>query len=304
MTASPDNASVNAAIANAPADPPGLYVVATPIGNLADISLRALRVLARAGVVACEDTRVTRKLMTRYGLSTPLLSYHEHNAEARRPELIGRLAEGEIVALVSDAGTPMVSDPGSRLVMAAIEEGHAVFSVPGASALLAALVVAGLPCDRFWFEGFLPPKQAARRARIAELARIDGPVVIYEAPHRVTAALADLAEGLGDRPAVLARELTKRFETVLRAPLPELAASLAAGGSPKGEIVLVIGPGAGDADLLSDAEIDDRLADLAADMGVKRAAAQLAAETGLRRSDLYRRALELGDRRAAGDDGE
>mgnify|MGYP000386247436 CR=1 FL=1 len=285
-----DPASVTAAIANAPADPPGLYVVATPIGNLADMSLRALRILARANVVACEDTRVTRKLMSRYGLTTRLMSYHEHNAEARRPELMARLAAGEIVALVTDAGTPLVSDPGFRLVSAAVEEGHPVFPVPGASALLAGLVVAGLPSDRFWFEGFLPAKSGARRARIAELSRIDGTIVLYEAPHRVAAALADLATGLGPRRAALARELTKRYETVLRAPLDVLAARIAEDGPPKGEIVLVIGPG--EAERMSDEDIDARLARLVGEVGVKRAAALLAAETGLKRSDLYRRALD------------
>lgn len=293
---SPDSASVLAAIANAPSDPPGLYVVATPIGNLADITLRALRILARADVVACEDTRVTRKLMSRYGLSTPLLSYHEHNAEARRPELMARLAAGEIVALVTDAGTPLVSDPGSRLVEAARAGGHEVYAVPGASAVLAGLVVAGLPADRFWFEGFLPPKQAARRARIADLTGINGTLVLYEAPHRVAAALADLADGLGPRPAALARELTKRYETVARGTLADLAAQRAEDGAPKGEIVLIIGPPAPGSLVpsLSDAEIDDKLAARAAEIGVKRAAAELAAETGRKRADLYRRALDLG----------
>jgi 16S rRNA (cytidine1402-2'-O)-methyltransferase len=303
MTSSPDTISVTAAIENAPADPPGLYVVATPIGNLADISLRALRILARADVIACEDTRVTRKLASRYGLSTPLLSYHEHNAEVRRPELMSRLGAGEIVALVSDAGTPMVSDPGFRLVAAAVEEGHPVFAVPGASALLAALVVSGLPCDRFWFEGFLPPKQSARRARIAELTRIAGPIVLYEAPHRIVATLADLSDGLGDRSAVLARELTKRYETVLRGTLATLSAEINEGGAPKGEIVLVIGAGERTGEEMSEADVDSRLRELVGEVGVKRAAAQVAVETGRKRSDLYRRALDLTESRVTGDDG-
>ncbi len=291
----PDMASVAAAVLNMPSDPPGLYVVATPIGNLADITLRALRILARANVVACEDTRMTRKLMSRYGLSTPLLSYHEHNAEARRPELMARLDAGEIVALVTDAGTPLVSDPGFRLVDAARSEKHPVYAVPGASALLAGLVVAGVPADRFWFEGFLPPKSAARKARIAELAGIDGTLVLYEAPHRVAATMADLAGGLGPRSVALARELTKRYETVLRGSLEELSAHLAAEGPPKGEIVLVIGPPpeGSRANALSDTEIDERLGRRAAEIGVKRAAAELAAETGLKRAELYRRALTL-----------
>ncbi len=303
----PDLASVTAAIANVPSDPPGLYVVSTPIGNLADITLRALRVLARADVIACEDTRVTRKLAARYDLSPPLLSYHEHNAEARRPELMARLAKDEIVALVTDAGTPLLSDPGARLVEAARAGGHPVYAVPGASALLAGLVVAGLPADRFWFEGFLPAKQAARRSRIAELSGLDGTLVLYEAPHRVAAALADLAEGLGPRPAALARELTKRYETVLRGTLADLAERLAGEGPPKGEIVLIVGPpepGSAE-DMLSDDEIDARLSRRAGEIGVKRAAAELAAETGLRRADLYRRALDLtaGKGRDGQDDG-
>jgi len=291
----PDRAAVAAAIENVPSDPPGLYVVATPIGNLADITLRALRILARADVIACEDTRVTRKLMSRYGLSTPLLSYHAHNAEARRPELVARLAAGAIVALVTDAGTPLVSDPGARLVSAAREEGHEVYAVPGASAVLAGLVVAGLPADRFWFEGFLPPKSAARKARVADLAKIPGTLVLYEAPHRVAATVADLAAGLGPRDATLARELTKRYETVLRGSLPELADRLASDGAPKGEIVLIVGPPdpAAVPETLSEVEIDERLSRRAGEIGVKRAAAELAAETGLRRADLYRRALDL-----------
>jgi 16S rRNA (cytidine1402-2'-O)-methyltransferase len=292
---SPDLVAVTAAIANVPSDPPGLYVVATPIGNLADITLRALRILARAGVIACEDTRVTRKLTSRYAIATQLLSYHEHNAEARRPELMERLSTGQIVALVTDAGTPLVSDPGFRLVEAARAEGHPVYAVPGASALLAGLVVAGLPADRFWFEGFLPAKQSARRARIAELAKIEGTLVLYEAPHRVTACLADLAEMLGPREVALARELTKRYETVVSGTLDALARTLADEGAPKGEIVLVVAaplPGAS-GETLSETEIDERLASRAAEIGVKRAAAELAAETGLRRADLYRRALDL-----------
>jgi 16S rRNA (cytidine1402-2'-O)-methyltransferase len=289
------SASVMAAIDNMPADPAGLYIVATPIGNLADVTLRALRILARADVIACEDTRVSRKLLSRYGIAARLLSYHEHNAEARRPDLIARLDAGKIVALATDAGTPLVSDPGFRLVEAAVAAGHPVYPVPGPSALLAGLVASGLPSDRFWFEGFLPTKAQARRTRIAELSAICGTLVLFEAPHRIAATLADLAEGLGPRPAALARELTKRYETVIRAPLDELAAGIAETGPPKGEIVLVIGPGAAQpaGAALSDADIDSSLKRLSAEIGVKRAAAELARQTGRRRSDLYRRALDL-----------
>lgn len=288
-----DLAAVAAALRGDRPDPPGLYVVATPIGNLADVTLRAIRVLAQADVIACEDTRVTRRLLERYGIRTRLVSYHDHNAEARRPELIARLAAGGRVAQVTDAGTPLVSDPGFRLVAAAIAAGHPVFPVPGPSALMAGLVTAGLPTDRFWFEGFLPARAAARRARIAELAALPGTLVVFEAPQRTAAALADLAAGLGGaRPAALARELTKRFETVVRGTLADLAAAFAA-SPPKGEIVLVIGAAPQAADRPEVGDLDARLAALVAAHGVSRAAALLAAETGLKRADLYRRALAL-----------
>ena len=181
----------------APALAPGLHIVATPIGNLRDITLRALEVLAAADVIACEDTRVTRKLLDHYGIATPLTPYHDHNAAEARPKLIARLAGGAAVALVSDAGTPLVSDPGFKLVRAAHEAGHAVIAVPGASAALAALAVAGMPTDRFFFEGFLPAKAGQRQARIAELARIPATLLLFETGPRLAAALADLADGLG-----------------------------------------------------------------------------------------------------------
>ena len=177
---------------------PGLHIVATPIGNLGDITLRALSTLAAADLIACEDTRVTRKLIDRYAISSPLIPYHDHNAATARPKLLARLAEGAAVALVSDAGTPLISDPGYKLVRAAQEAGHRVTALPGASAALAALTVAGLPTDQFLFAGFLPPKQAARRARIAELARIPATLVLFETGPRVTATLADLAAELGE----------------------------------------------------------------------------------------------------------
>ena len=176
---------------------PGLHIVATPIGNLGDITLRALETLAGADLIACEDTRVTRKLLDRYGIATPLTPYHEHNAAKARPMLLRRLAEGAAIALVSDAGTPLVSDPGYKLVRAAQDAGHAVTALPGASAVMAALAVAGLPTDQFLFAGFLPPKEAARRARIAELARIPATLVLFETGPRLAATLADLAAGLG-----------------------------------------------------------------------------------------------------------
>jgi 16S rRNA (cytidine1402-2'-O)-methyltransferase len=186
---------------------PGLHVVATPIGNLGDISLRALATLAAADLIACEDTRVTRKLTERYGIATALTPYHDHNAAQARPRLLQRLAEGAAIALVSDAGTPLVSDPGYKLVRAAQEAGHAVTAVPGASSLLAAVTLAGLPTDRFLFEGFLPPKPTARRTRIAELARVPATLVLFETGPRLGATLTDLAGGLGNREAAVCREL-------------------------------------------------------------------------------------------------
>ncbi len=188
---------------------PGLHIVATPIGNLGDITLRALATLAGADLIACEDTRVTRKLLDRYDIATPLTPYHDHNAATARPKLLQRLAAGEAIALVSDAGTPLVSDPGFKLVRAAQEAGYAVTALPGASAPLAALASAGLPTDQFFFGGFLPPKQTARRARIAELARIPATLLLFETGPRIAATLADLAEALGPREVALCRELTK-----------------------------------------------------------------------------------------------
>ncbi len=269
----------------------GLYVVATPIGNLGDITLRALETLAGADVIACEDTRISRRLLERYGIGTPLTAYHEHNAEAVRPRLLARIAEGAAVALVSDAGTPLVSDPGYKLVAGAIAAGQPVVPLPGASASLAALVAAGLPTDRFFFEGFLPPKSGARRSRIAELRALPATLVVYESGPRLADSLADLAEGLGPRPAAMCRELTKTFEEVRRASLATLAAHYAEAGAPKGEIVLVIGPPEEEA--ASDADIDAALRQALRSLSVKDAAAAVAAATGRPRRDVYARALGL-----------
>src|SRR5262249_23085394 len=196
-----------------PFDPPalagGLYIVATPIGNLPDITLRALDVLAATDLIACEDPRITRRLIDHYGIGTPLTPYHEHNAAAARPKLLARLAEGAALALVSDAGTPLISDPGFKLVRAAREAGHPVTALPGPSAAPAALAICGLPTDRFFFEGFLPAKSMQRRARIAELRHLPATLVLFESGARVGACLADLAEGLGPRAAAICRELTK-----------------------------------------------------------------------------------------------
>ena len=220
----------------------GLHIIATPIGNLGDITLRALEALAGADVIACEDTRVTRKLLDRYAIATSLIPYHEHNAAKARPQLLRRLADGAAIALVSDAGTPLVSDPGFKLVREATLAGHAVTALPGASAVLAGLAVAGLPTDQFFFAGFLPPKEAARRARIAELSRIPATLVLFESGPRVAATLADLAAGLGQtREAALCRELTKLHEEIRRGELAALASAYS-GTEPRGEIVLVVAP--------------------------------------------------------------
>jgi len=272
---------------------PGLHVVATPIGNLGDVSFRALSILAAADAVIAEDTRVSKTLLAHYGITTPLVAYHEHNAAVMRPHLIARLEAGAALALISDAGTPLVSDPGFKLVAEAIEKGIPVTSAPGASAVLAALVVAGLPTDRFFFEGFLPHKSGARRQRAAALNHVPGTLVLFESPRRLAESLEDLAAVLGHRPAAVCRELTKRFETVRRGSLLELAAQFAGEPPPKGEIVLVVGPP--DEDAAPEAgDVDARLRAALEKHSVKDAAAIVSAETGLPRRKVYARALELG----------
>ena len=275
----------------APALARGLHVVATPIGNLRDITLRALETLGAADLIACEDTRVTRKLLDHYGIATPLTPYHEHNAEAARPKILARLAGGEAVALVSDAGTPLVSDPGFKLVRAARAEGHAVFAAPGASAVLAALTVSGLPSDRFVFEGFLPPREGARRNRIAEIKGIPATLILFETGPRLSAALADLVQGLGPRAAAVCRELTKLHEEVRRGDLATLAADYAAAAEPRGEIVIVIAPPAAPAP--DAADLDTLLRQALKRLSVKEAVAEIAAVTGEPRRHVYQRALEL-----------
>lgn len=276
----------------APPLAPGLYVVATPIGNLRDVTLRALETLAGADVILAEDTRVTRQLTSHYGVATPLVAFHAHNAERAAPAMLARLAAGERLALVSDAGTPLLSDPGESLVAAAVAAGASVFAVPGASAALAGLVVSGLPADRVLFEGFLPQKSAARRARAAELAATPATLVIYESPRRIAATLADLRAALGDRPACVARELTKKFEEARRGLLSELAA-VYADEEPRGEIVLVVGPPAAGAAAERAADLDERLVAAMARHTLKDAAALVSGETGLPRREVYARALTL-----------
>jgi 16S rRNA (cytidine1402-2'-O)-methyltransferase len=276
---------------DAPPLAPGLYLVATPIGNLRDVTIRALEILAAADVIACEDTRVTRKLVDHYGIATPLTPYHDHNAAEARPKLIARLAAGGAIALVSDAGTPLVSDPGFKLVRAAPDAGHAVTAVPGASAALAALAVAGLPTDRFFFEGFLPAKSGQRQARIAELARIPATLLLFETGPRLAAALANLADGLGAREAAVCRELTKLHEEVRRGDLAALAAHYESAGAPRGEIVLVVAPPAAQSTELAD--LDALLRSALERVSVKEAVAEIAAVTGRPRREVYQHALKL-----------
>jgi len=279
---------------------PGLYLVATPIGNLGDVTLRALELLAGADVIACEDTRVTRKLTERYGITTPLTPYHEHNAAEARPKLLARLAGGQAVALVSDAGTPLISDPGYKLVRAACEAGHAVTALPGASAVLTALSVAGLPTDHFFFEGFLPPRQSARQKRIAALANVPATLVLFESGPRIAAALADLAATLGTRAAAICRELTKLHEEVKRSDLVTLAQEYSTGAETRGEFVIVVAPSP-DGDETAD-NIDDLLRQALTRVSVKDAVGEVALATGRSRREVYQRALVLA--RETGDDAD
>src|SRR6202521_2390165 len=242
----------------APKPVPGLYLVATPIGNLGDITLRALETLAGVDIIACEDTRITRRITERYAISAQLKPYHEHNAEAARPKILQWLADGASIALVSDAGTPLISDPGFKLVREVCAAGHPVIALPGPSSVLAALAVAALPTDRFFFEGFLPSKETARRARLTELARIDATLVMFESGNRVQDTLADLADIMGTRDAALCREMTKLHEEIKRAPVAELAGS-ADTLETRGEFVLVIGPSAAGARTMAADELDDLL---------------------------------------------
>jgi len=270
---------------------PGLHIVATPIGNLADITIRALAALAGADLIACEDTRITRKLLDRYGIATPLTPYHDHNAEKARPALLRRLGDGGAIALVSDAGTPLISDPGYKLVRAALDAGHTVTALPGPSSVLAALTVSGLPTDQFLFAGFLPPKQTARRSRIAELARVPCTIVLFESGQRIAATLADLAAGLGHREAAICRELTKLHEEVRRGDLDTLAQNCAE-AEIRGEFVLVIAPPQA-AEMPSAEDTETLLRQALSRVSLKDAVVEVAAATGLPRRALYQRALAL-----------
>jgi 16S rRNA (cytidine1402-2'-O)-methyltransferase len=288
----------------APKAVPGLHLVSTPIGNLGDITLRALETLAGVDIIACEDTRITRRLTERYSIAALLKPYHEHNAALARPKILQRLAQGASIALVSDAGTPLISDPGFKLVREVCAAGHQVIAMPGPSSVLAALAVAALPTDRFFFEGFLPPKQTARRARLTELARIDATLVMFDSGNRVQDTLRDLADVMGARDAAICRELTKLHEEVRRAPLSELAKS-ADSLETRGEFVLVIGPPAASAQIMAQHDLDELLRSALKRDSVKDAVAHAVELSGRPRREIYARALELARQDPAKDgDGE
>ena len=269
---------------------PGLYIVATPIGNLSDLSPRAASVLARADLIAVEDSRVTAKLLQHIGTKRPMIAYHDHNADRVRPGLVADLGH-KAIALVSDAGTPLISDPGYKLVRAARAAGHAVTTIPGPCAAIAALTLAGLPTDRFLFMGFLPAKAKARADAITEVAGVRATLVFYESGPRLATTLAALADGLGDRDAAVTREISKTFEEAVGGTLSSLAARYA-DAPPRGEIVIVVGP-PGEAPPPAEADVDALLAEALLRLPAARAAAEVAKATGLPRRDLYTRALAL-----------
>jgi 16S rRNA (cytidine1402-2'-O)-methyltransferase len=273
---------------------PALYILATPIGNARDISLRALEVLKGCDVIAAEDTRVTSKLLTIHGISKPLIPYNDHNGPQMRPKILARLEQGQAVALVSDAGTPLVSDPGYKLVREAIAAGAAIVALPGPSAVLAGLTLSGLPSDRFLFAGFLPSKAGERKSMLEELGGLRATLIFFESAQRLEDSLPALADVLGDRQAVVARELTKLHEEVRRGSLRELAAHYAKAGAPKGEVTLLVAPPETAAPADS-AKIDAALKAALAFMPVKAAAEMIADLTDGARKTLYARALELKD---------
>ncbi|MFV3129856.1 16S rRNA (cytidine(1402)-2'-O)-methyltransferase [Niveispirillum sp. KHB5.9] len=278
----------------------GLYIVATPIGNAGDITLRALDILRGVDAIACEDTRVTGKLLRRYGIRTRMLPYHDHNAAKMRPVLLDKVANGQSIALVSDAGTPLVSDPGFKLVREAKDRGLALTHLPGANAAITALVLSGLPSDRFLFGGFLPSKSAARRTELDLFRTLPATLIFYESAQRLAEMLGDVTASLGAREVAVARELTKLFEEVRRGPAAELAQHYTDKGPPKGEVVVVVGPPAADAAANDAADMDSLLRQaLTGGMSVRDAAAHVATITGQPKKQVYARALQLG---TGGDD--
>jgi 16S rRNA (cytidine1402-2'-O)-methyltransferase len=268
---------------------PGLHLVATPIGNLGDVTLRALWVWRNADRILCEDTRVTARLLSRFGIATPLSPYHDHNADRARPLVLEALRRGEKIALVSDAGTPLVSDPGFKLVRDALAEDLPVTAVPGPSAALSALILSGISPEVFLFAGFLPPRSAARRRVLAQWAKLAATLVFFEGPSRLAASLFDMAEVLGGRNAAVTREMTKRYEEVRRGRLSALAEHYREAGPPRGEVAIVVGPPEPEAP--PEADIDARLDHLLDTHSLRDAVARLASETGVARRTLYDRAL-------------
>lgn len=280
----------------------GLYIVATPIGNLGDLSPRAVSILQAADVIACEDTRVTGKLLKRYGVDTQMVPYHDHSSPAARLAIIQRLESGKTVALVSDAGTPLISDPGYRLVRDAVDAGLYVTAAPGPSSPMTALVLSGLPTDRFLFAGYLPPKDKARRDTLSEFAAVRATLIFLESPKRLASSIASMADVLGDRPAAVAREMTKLHEEVRRGRLCDLAEIYADMPAPKGEAVVVIGPPDDTAGAAVD--LDAMLLEALDGMSVRDAAATVAAASGIARKEVYTRALALGRAKSQGPDGQ
>jgi 16S rRNA (cytidine1402-2'-O)-methyltransferase len=268
----------------------GLYIVATPIGNLGDMTVRAATTLARADAILCEDTRVSRTLLARYAIKRPLRAFHEHNEEAEQVRVLAELADGQLIALISDAGTPLVSDPGFKLVRAVVAAGYPVVALPGASAVLAGLTMSGLPTDSFFFGGFLPARQAARRARLEQLATVPASLVVFESPGRLAEALGDIAMTLGGREVVVARELTKHFEEIRRGGAADLSRKIAVEGV-KGEIVLVIAPPPPRE--ASDDDIVEALRRELATSSLRDAARIVADDIGVARSRVYQIGLKL-----------
>jgi 16S rRNA (cytidine1402-2'-O)-methyltransferase len=275
---------------------PGLYLVATPIGNLGDMTLRAIATLAGADVIYCEDTRHSRTLAAHFGLTAPLKPYHEHNGDAARPHILAALASGQRITLISDAGTPLISDPGYKLVRAAIDAGHFVTALPGASAAITALTVSGLPTDCFLFAGFLPPKSAARLTRLKELAQVPATLVFFEAPSRVADCVADIHASLGNREVAVARELTKLHETVVLGPASDIASKLAE-DAPRGEFVVMVAPPVGG--VVTDAMIEMHLTTAMAETSTRDAAQAVAEALGVPRGRVYDLALALKRKRMA-----
>ena len=282
---------IGAARNEAPALEAGLHITATPIGNLGDITLRALATLAAADVVLCEDTRVSSRLMERYGIKAAMKPYHEHNAEAVRPAIIAALQAGGAYALISDAGVPLVSDPGYRLVRACVDEGITVHSIPGASSTLTALTLSGLPSYVFTFIGFLPQKQKARRDMLLRFKDVPSTLIAFESPHRVVDALGDINAVFAIRNMALCRELTKLHEEVLRGSAAEIQSTLAARESVKGEIVLVIGPPTDEAPAVTDDQIESAITVALQDHSSAKAASLVSKEFGLAKDDIYARIL-------------